>query len=86
MLPTCRRLVTDMSPTYPAKVNATPYLPRMTYLGPIPILGLGNWSAPALGNQFFRLDDRMGCVGGTLPITIDEDYEIFVRRDLLFRA
>ena len=74
-----------MSRTYPAKVNATPYLPRMTYLGPI--LGLGNWwSAPALGDQFFRLDDRMGCVGGTLPITIDEDYEVFVWRDLLFRA
>ena len=28
----------------------------------------------------------MGCVGGTLPITIDEDYEVFVRRDLLFRS
>jgi hypothetical protein len=86
MSPTCHRHVADMSPTYPTKVNATPYLPRMTYHGPIPILVLGNLSAPALGDQFFRLDDRMGCVGGTLPITIDEDYEIFVRRDLLFRA
>ncbi len=50
------------------------------------LFGLGNWSAPALGDQFFRLDDRMGCVGGTLPITIDEDFEVFVRRDLLFHT